>query len=156
MAAAVNSPCGFQHPTGDRICTISGIRGHIELAVKCQVVPFSHFSLQTQEFELSLGMRASISCRCEHALCFFAVPAPLPMPGFQSETCLNLSSVPLLAWFYTRKPSQTLLATGRVMGPSASGVGRPVPSLGIRVGSSAVPCRLHNYEVKCPLQFGNP
>lgn len=112
----------FPQETGSAQCC--GIRGHAEQAVKPQVVLFSPFSLQTQECELSLGEKESISCRCERALCFLAVPAPLPMPGFRSETCSNLSSFSLFAWFYTRKLSQAPLAAGRVVGLSASGDGQ--------------------------------
>lgn len=75
QGSCLQHPCGFRLPTGDRICMISGIRAHVELAVKPQVVPFSHFSLQTQNFELSLVKKASISCRCERALCCPCTPS---------------------------------------------------------------------------------
>lgn len=109
-----------QEPGSARGC---GIRGHVELAVKPQVVPFSHFSLQTQEFELYLAKKASISCRCERVIC---CPCSSSYAWFPIWNMLNLSSHPFLPGFTPENHHKLpwLLAESQGCDPVGMGSGR--------------------------------
>lgn len=110
----------FPRETG---CRQGKIRGRGKWAVKSQVVPFPTCHCRLEKTRVFFLWKREIKCqlqmlrgRCERALCFLAVPAPLPLPAFPSEMCSSVSYFSLLAWFYTRKPPQALLAAGRAGG----------------------------------------
>lgn len=115
---------------GDRIHTGLWDGGPWRVGSKIAGCAGSHFSLQTHERVFFLWKRKRrrqlqmLRGTCERALCFRAIPTPLPMPGFRSETCSRFSSFSLSACFFTRKPLQVLLAGGRVTGLPVSAEGQ--------------------------------